>query len=207
MSGETDDSSNAQTRALTCPQCGAPLPALETGEYVTCEYCGVSSEVAKLLPALTTVATQEEDTPPPTEPSSDFEEPVNSDSNPIYLFRVVGAIIVLCVIIGAFALYQSQTTQTGSTAGDCDATIVASTTSGPAPLTVTFTANVTAAPGTSNISPEWQFGPFGTGFDWNYSYGFTVNYTWNTPGSYGVHLSVADNPGPGCYASMTVNVT
>lgn len=204
------DASGVETLPLTCPKCGAPLPAPgREEEFVTCQYCGVRSELAKLVPPPRMIAPPEAnpDAPLPSMEEGDWSDPPR---NPFTLVKIAAITVTLVVLVtwGSIAIsQQQQSPSTGPTAGDCSATIIASKTTGPAPLTDNFKANVTAAPGTSNIRPQWQFGPFGSGFDPNYTYGFTVNHTWNASGSYGVHLSVATSPGPGCFTSIIVNVT
>ena len=106
-----------------------------------------------------------------------------------------------------FAASQPLPSSAGSPVAHCSVMINASATSGPAPFTATFTAQVTAPPGVSTSEPMWQFGPFGPGFDLNYTYGSTVTHTWNTNGSYGVHVSVPDSTGQGCWTTMSINVT
>lgn len=43
--------------------------------------------------------------------------------------------------------------------------------------------------------------------DLNYTYGSTAAHMWNTSGSYGVHVTVPDSTGQGCWTTMSVNVT
>jgi hypothetical protein len=117
------------------------------------------------------------------------------------------AIVLIAIVIAAFATSQPQSISGGSSVAHCSVAINASATSGPAPFTATFTAEVTAPPGDYASEPMWQFGPFPPGFDLNFTYGSNVTHTWNTNGSYGVHVSVPDSSGQGCFASMSVNVT
>lgn len=124
-----------------------------------------------------------------------------------YLVRVVLAIVLIAVVLAVIAASQPPSNPSGSSVAHCSVTIKATATSGPAPFTATFTADVTAPPGVTTSEPEWQFGPFGSGLDFNYTYGSTVTHSWNTSGSYGVHVTVPDSSGQGCWTTMSVNVT
>jgi DNA-directed RNA polymerase subunit RPC12/RpoP len=208
MVEETDPSTAVGQAPLTCPRCGAPLPLPREDGVVTCGYCGVRTEVSKLVPPQGVPS-------PPNVAASPLEPPLQSTEDafqrgsPSYILRVVLAIVVIVAVIAVFAASQPQSSPagSGSPVAHCSVTINASATSGPAPFTATFTAEVTAPPGDTTSEPEWQFGPFPPGFDFNYTYGSTVVHTWNTSGSYGVHVSVPDTSLQGCWATMSVNVT
>lgn len=192
--------------AFTCPRCGAPLPTPAEDGFVTCSFCGVRTEVSSRVPP-------QRPPTPPAETLSSLELPIDSAGDDIRsgsrstLVRVVIAVVVIAIIIGVVATAQSPSNSSGSSVAHCSVAINASATAGPAPFTATFTAEVTAPTGDSTGVPMWQFGPFPPGLDVNYTYGSTVTHTWDTSGSYGVHVSVADSSEQGCYATMSVNVT
>ncbi len=209
MVEETDPSAAARQVAFTCPRCGAPLPLPGEDGVVTCDYCGVRTEVSRLVPPQRVPS-------PPVEAARALEPPLQSTEDdfrrgsPSYIVRVVLAAVVIGVVIALFAVFapsQPQPNSAGPSVAHCSVAINASATSGPAPFTATFTAEITAPPGVFTSTPEWQFGPFPPGFDLNYTYGSTVTHTWNTSGSFGVHVSVPDSTGQGCWATMSVNVT
>jgi hypothetical protein len=183
-----------------------PIPA-EDG-FVTCEYCGVRTEVSSLVPPQR-LPTPPEETFPPLEPPLQSTGDDLRSGSPSYIARIVIAIVVIVIVIAVFAASQPQSSPagSGSPVAHCSVTINASATSGPAPFTATFTAEITAPPGDSTSEPMWQFGPFPPGFDLNFTYGSTVTHTWTTSGSYGVHVSVPDSSLEGCFATMSVNVT
>jgi len=207
MVEEIDPSGAVKEAALTCPRCGAPLPVPSEDGFVTCEYCRVRTEVSQLVPPQYPPSIPEE-VVPPEEPTLESTEGDERRSSVYYVARVVAVIVVIVVILAVFETSQPQMNPGGIIpVAHCSVTINASATSGPAPFTATFTAQVTTPPGDTASVPEWQFGPFPPGFDLNYTYGTTVTHTWNTSGSYGVHVTVPDSSGLGCYYDMSVNVT
>ncbi|HYA70364.1 MAG TPA: PKD domain-containing protein [Thermoplasmata archaeon] len=193
---------------LICPRCGAPLPLPGWDGFVTCGYCGVRSEVSRLHPAPRVPAPPEE-TGPPLEPPLQPTEGDYRWGGSSTIVRAVIALILIGLAVAAvvFAGGQPGSSPAGSYVAHCSVTIEASATSGPAPFTATFTADVTTPPGVSTSEPMWQFGPFGPGFDLNYTYGSSVTHTWDTNGSYGVHVTVPDSTGQGCWTTMSVDVT
>jgi len=208
MVEETAPSPDVGQAVLTCPQCGAPLPLPGRDGFVTCEYCGVRTEFSKLIiPPRAPSPPEEAAVPlePPLEPTEDDSQ----WGDGINIVRVVIAIVAILVVIAAFyyTAPQPQSNTNGASVAHCSVTINASATSGPAPFTATFTAEVTVPPGVTTGDPMWQFGPFPPGFDLNYTYGSTVSHTWTTNGSYGVHVTVPDSTGQGCWTSMSVDVT
>jgi hypothetical protein len=204
----TAPSKAARQGALTCPKCGAPLPLFGDTGYFTCVYCGVSTKVTDLIPAVQTSL-------PPKDPGLSWEPPFDSTKDydkpqgPSYRTRAVIAVVVIAIFvaIGVYASSQNPSNAGVPSVAHCSVSISPSATTGPAPFTASFTAEITLPAGDSASEPMWQFGPFGGGFDLNYTYGTTVNHTWNTEGSFGVHVSVPDSSGQGCWATMSVNVT
>jgi hypothetical protein len=193
--------------ALLCPQCGAPLPSPGLGRYVVCEYCGASTEV---LPSISP--------DPLSDVSSDADLPDDSSleppsdefprSAPAVVIGIFLALVLSAVLIGAALSMSSQPqgNSTSSSVAHCSVTINASALSGPAPFTATFTAVVTVPQWVSAGQPMWQFGPIPP-LDLNFTYGTTVNHTWDSAGSYGVHVSVPDSTGQGCWDTTSVIVT
>ena len=208
MDEETDPSTAGKQAVLTCPQCGAPLPLPEGGRFVTCAYCGVRTEVSKLIPSHPEPLPPEGNAGAPPPPFESTEDDDGWDDG-IKLARVVVALVMIAVIVGvlAYAASPHQSNPTSSSTAHCSVAIDASATSGSAPFTATFTAQVTAPPGVSTGGPQWQFGPFGPGFDLNFTYGSTVSHTWNSTGTFGVHVTVPDSTGQGCWTTMSVEVT
>jgi len=206
MVGKTDPPIAPKEVAFSCPRCGAPLPLPAGDGFVTCEYCGVRTAVSSLVPPQHPPTLPEETFPPLEQPPQSTGDDFRGGS-PSYIVRVVIAVVVIVIVIAAFAASQPQSNSSGSPVAHCSVAINASATSGPAPFTATFTAEVTAPPGDSTSEPMWQFGPFPPGFDLNYTYGSNVTHTWNTSGSYGVHVTVPDSSLQGCFAAMSVNVT
>lgn len=167
MAEEADLSTAAGKAALTCPRCGAPLPLPGEDGFVTCDYCGVRTEVSSLVPL-------QREPPPPAEAVRRSEPPFPSSEdgfprrNLLYIAGgVVAMVVVFVVIIAMVAPSQPFSNSAGSSVAHCSVTINASATSGPAPFSATFTAQVTAPPGVSTSEPMWQFGPFGPGLDLN----------------------------------------
>jgi hypothetical protein len=196
----------AKEEAFTCPRCGAPSPIPSEDGFVTCGYCGVRTKVSSLVPPPRGPAPPLESFPPLEPPPQSTGDDLRRGSRS-YIVGVVIAIVMIAIVIAAFATSQPQSISGGSSVAHCSVAINASATSGPAPFTATFTAEVTAPPGDTTSEPMWQFGPFPPGFDLNYTYGSNVTHTWNTNGSYGVHVSVPDSSLQGCFATMSVNVT
>jgi hypothetical protein len=205
MVGETDPPTAPKEVAFSCPRCGAPLPIPADDGFVTCEYCGVRTEVSSLVPPQRLPAPAEETSPPLEPPLESTGDDFRSGSLS-YTVRVVIAIVVIVIVIAVFAASQPPSNSGGPSVAHCSVAINASATSGPAPFTATFTAEVTAPPGDTTSEPMWQFGPFPP-LDLNFTYGSTVTHTWNTSGSYGVHVSVPDSSLQGCFATMSVDVT
>lgn len=206
MVEETDPSRAASPASLTCPRCGAPLPRPGEDRFVTCGYCGVRTEISgsaapQSAPSLPEVAGRPIESPYPST-EGDVQRGGRS-----YIVPPVAAVVVIVAVIAVFAASQPPSNAAGTSVAHCSVTINASATSGPTPFTATFTAQVTAPPGVTTSDPEWQFGPFGPGFDFNYTYGTTVTHTWTATGSYGVHVTVPDSSSQGCWATMSVNVT
>lgn len=206
MVGETDPPVAAKGVALACPRCGAPLPIPGADGFATCEYCGVRTIVSGFVPP-------ERRPSPPEETFLPFDSPPQSTGHdsqsdaPSYIIRAVIIIVTIVVIFAAFAASQPQSNSGGPSVANCSVAINASATSGPAPFTATFTAEVKTPPGDVAGDPMWQFGPFLTGLDINYTYGPTVSHTWSTNGSYGVDVSVPDSSLQGCWTTMSVTVT
>jgi len=206
---ERADPSTAVGQAVTtCPRCGAPLPLPGRDGVATCEYCGVRTTYSKLI-APQRVPLPPEEAAGPLEPPLEPTEDDIGGRGPVSVARVVLAIVAIGVIIAlaVFATSPPQSNPAGSSVAHCSVTINASAISGPAPFTATFSAQVTSPAGVTTGQPMWQFGPFPTGFDLNFTYGTTVTHTWNTTGSYGVHVSVPDSTGQGCWSTMSVDVT
>jgi hypothetical protein len=210
MADGTDPPTAPKQVAFSCPRCGAPLPLPAGDGFVTCEYCGVRTEVSSLVPPQHLPTPPEETYPPPEPPLEATGDDYRGGSRSIFV-RAVGVFVVIVIVIAVVAALQSQSqpqsNSGGSSVEHCSVAINASATSGPAPFSATFTAEVTAPPGDNTGVPMWQFGPFPPGFDFNFTYGSTVTHTWNTTGSYGVHVSVPDSSLQGCYTTMSVNVT
>ena len=207
MVEETDPSTTPGQAGLTCPRCGAPLPRPGEDGFASCTYCGVRTEVSPSSRPQREPFPPEAATPP-REPPLDWAEDDDFGGDSSHVGRVVIALvaIVLIIAIAAFATSQPQSNSTGSAVAHCSVSINASAMSGPAPFTATFTADVTTPPGDSAGGPMWQFGPFGGGFDLNYTYGSTVTHTWDTSGTYGVHVTVEDSSGLGCWTAINVDV-
>lgn len=198
---------SAGSSSWTCPRCGAPLPVRAYDRTVTCDYCGVRTEVSRLLPRPPAPFSVGETGPPPESPPEESPDDVRM-GGPSYRVRAVIAIaVVVAVLIAVIGGLLLPSSTPGPSVTPCSVTINASSDSGPAPFTATFTANVTAPPGVTTTEPEWQFGPFGPGLDFNFTYGSTVTHTWDTSGSFGVHVTVPDSTLTGCWATMSVNVT
>jgi len=194
MDEEREPSRAVEQEGSACPRCGAPLPTPGEDGFATCEYCGVRTKVS--LPAApegVPAALEEADLPLESPVESTDEDLVSR--RPYLLVRIVVAIVVISILIAVFAVSQPQSNSTVSSVAHCSVGINASATSGPAPFTANFTAEITSPAGVSTSTPEWQFGPFGPGFDFNFTYGTTVNHTWDTNGSYGVHVTVPDSTG------------
>jgi hypothetical protein len=123
------------------------------------------------------------------------------------VLRAVLALVVLVVVIAVAVSISSQpqVNSMPSSVPHCSVAIEASATSGPAPFTATFTAQVTVPSGDSAGEPMWQFGPF-PALDVNFTYGSPVNHTWDSDGSYGVHVSVPDSSLQGCWNTTSVDV-
>ena len=79
------------------------------------------------------------------------------------------------------------------------ATVLPTTVSGAAPLTVSFNLVVTGGSGTY-VSAFWTFGDGGVGT------GFPVNYTFERPGAFSVVANVTDSGGHWALARSTVHV-
>ncbi len=208
MVEDTVPSAAQRESTLTCPRCGAPLPSPGADGFVTCEYCSVRADVSKSPPLQRGNTPPAEVAHPPEPPLQSTEGDFRSGSSS-YAVRIgIIAAVVLVTVAVVFAASQFQSSPAGiSSAARCSVTIDASATSGPAPFTATLTANVTAPNGDTTGEPMWQFGPFPPGFDLNYTYGSTVTHTWDSSGSFGVHVSVPDSSGQGCYYDMSINVT
>jgi len=194
---------------MTCPRCGAPLPLPGEDGFATCGYCGVRTALVRSSP------------PEPARIPPDWEDygrepPLTTDEDDVpwrnrYTpIRVGFAIVVIIVTLAVVAYASSQpsiSTPAGAAVAHCSVAINASATTGPAPFTASFTAELTTPPGVSTGEPMWKFGPFPAGPDLNFTYGATVSHTWDTNGSYGVIVSVPDSTGQGCWSSMNVDVT
>jgi len=189
---------------MTCPQCGAPLPLPEDDGFVTCGYCGVRTRFSRLSPTLPSPFTRLEPADPYVPPENDSSW---EDRMPYVRIAVAIALLVIFVAIVSFAGSQTPSTSVGTTVAHCSVAINASATSGPAPFTANFSANVTTPPAVSAGEPRWQFAPFPPGLDYNFTDGWTVTHTWTTAGSYGVHVSVPDSTGQGCWDVISVQVT
>jgi hypothetical protein len=198
-----------QLNPIICPKCGAPLPPADKDGFVTCSFCGVRSHSADLAPTrdepIIPNRYAETDRDADTMPDDDiFDSDENdyggSSGGAIRWLRLVVSVVVFVIMIAIFASsYQSQSSPS---VGDyCSASIVASPSAGYAPVTVYFNASVT---GGTDDSPSWEFGP-NFSFE-NMTWGWSVEYTFTSPGSYGVHLSVADQDGPGCSADTVYTV-
>jgi hypothetical protein len=193
---------------LTCPRCGAPLPQPTWDGFATCAYCGVRTEIYRPV-----------ETPPPTVPFAYDDTPSAQpprwsgedvpDHRPHSLVAAAVAFVVIFGLLVAYAALQPQSSGsgTGAPVAHCSVVINASASSGPAPFTGTFSADISTPPGDSAGDPMWQFGPFPPGFDLNYTYGTTVTHTWDTNGTYGVHVTVPDSSLQGCWTATTITVT
>lgn len=193
----------------TCPRCGAPLPRPGADGFSVCEYCGVRTEVSTAAPAQL-IPSRSEDLASPPGPSFESDDEDFGGGTPNRLVRGLILVAVLVVVFVVFAATQPASTPAGSTSSSaphCSVTISASATSGPVPFTATFTAEITSPAGDSTSEPMWQFGPFPPGYDINFTYGNPVTHTWDTSGSFGVHVSVPDSTGQGCYYDMSINAT
>jgi PKD repeat protein len=80
------------------------------------------------------------------------------------------------------------------------ASIVATPTSGPAPLTVHFTVNLSGGSGTFT-SATWSFGDGSSGS------GSALNYTYSVPGSFTARFTVVDAAGLRSNATVQITVT
>jgi hypothetical protein len=192
---------------LICPQCGAPLPSPGLGRFVVCEYCGVRTEVSSLI-------SPQPGPPLPVDadlPGESSAEPSPDEFHWLTPNGIIGAVIAIVVVVVVIAVVisttpQPQASSTASSVPHCSVAINASATSGPAPFTATFAAQVTVPPGVSAGQPMWQFGPV-PALDLNFTYGSPVSHTWDADGTYGVHVSVPDSTGQGCWNTTTVDVT
>lgn len=207
---EDPDRPAAATRLpLTCPRCGAPLPLPSADGFVTCDYCGVRTELPQSVPRVGAP----EDAPfslPLITPELESRDDEPRSDRPYYIVRVAIAVVILVVLfVGAAATESSSNSpdSQGSPVASCSVAIDASSNSGPAPFTATFSAVVTTPPGDIASEPMWQFGPFPSGFDLNYTYGNMVTHTWDTSGNYSVDVSVPDSTGQGCWSATSVSVT
>ncbi len=81
------------------------------------------------------------------------------------------------------------------------ASFTASPLSGPAPLSVAFSAMLSEDPDGFIVKWEWDFG------DGNSKVGESVTHTYNTPGTYDVTLRVTDDDSATATASRTITVT
>jgi hypothetical protein len=191
--------------ALLCPQCGAPLPPPGVGRFVVCEYCGASTEVPSPTSPLPSLPVDDElPGDSSTVPTPDEFPPSTSNM----VFRAVVALVVVVVVIAVVVSISSQPSANSmpSSVPHCSVVIVSSAISGPAPFTATFTAQVTVPSGDSAGEPMWQFGPFPP-LDVNFTYGSPVSHTWDSAGTYGVHVSVPDSSLQGCWNTTSVDVT
>jgi len=191
---------------LICPQCGAPLPPPGLGRFVACEYCGVRTEVSRLIPPQP-VPSLPVDADLPGESSIEPSPDEFQRSTPIRFIGAVTALVVMVVVIAAVVSTTSQppANTMPSSVEHCSVAINASAISGSAPFTATFTAQVTVPPGVSTGEPMWQFGPI-PALDLNFTYGSPVTHTWDLDGTYGVHVSVPDSTGQGCWNVTNVDV-
>ena len=209
MAEEPDRPATPSPAPSTCPQCGAPLPPPSADGWATCAYCGVRTELSQgvpLLPAFSSAA----DSVPTIDPIIDTAEDNTPEGSPFTLGRLVFVVVVVVILLVLFAVSQAASNSSvsqGSPVASCSVAISPSATSGPAPFTASFTAVVTTPSGDSVGEPMWQFGPFPSGLDLNYTYGTTVTHTWDTNGTYGVHVSVPDSSLQGCSAGININVT
>jgi PKD repeat protein len=110
---------------------------------------------------------------------------------------------------GSFLTVATATTATGSAVctvaitvqpSALVATIVATPTSGPAPLTVHFTVNLSGGSGTFT-SATWSFGDGSSGS------GSSLNYTYSVPGSFTARFTVVDAAGLRTNATVRITVT
>jgi PKD repeat protein len=81
------------------------------------------------------------------------------------------------------------------------AVATSSTTSGTAPLAVTFYGHNSTDPDSPIVSYDWNFG------DGNAASGMTASTTYSSPGAYSAVLTVVDSDGLAASATVTINVT
>lgn len=200
----------AKEVAYDCPRCGAPLPLPAQDGFATCDYCGTRTAISSLVPAQRPLASAPVAAFPPSEPPPESTEDDFGGRSGSYAVRVVAVIVAVAIAVAALAAFsatQPSSPSSSPSVPHCSVAINPSATSGPAPFTATFTANITTPPGDFTNEPMWQFGPFPSGIDLNFTYGSTVTHTWNSEGSFGVHVTVPDSSGQGCYSTMSVTVT
>lgn len=168
----------------TCPRCGAPLPSAGADGFATCDYCGVRTQVSQRVPTQLMRSGPEELASPPGLSFESDDEGFGGGDHP-YLFRGVIAVALLVVLFVVIAATQPVPTPVGPSPSTphCSVTISASATSGPAPFTATFTAEITRPAGVSTGEPMWQFGPIPP-LDTHYTVGNPVTHTWITSGTW-----------------------
>lgn len=193
---------------LVCHSCGAPLPLPRHDGTTVCSYCGVRS--GAFVPMPLDLSGSSPRAPPSGTGDGDISfGPPYSHGPEASTGRTVVGILVFLLMIGAWiSLIAATTGPTPPGAGgpygnpSCSATISESPASGPAPLTVQFTAIVTD---NESYFTSWDIGG-GNGGLGNASFGGTATHTFDAPGTYPATLLVADHDG-GCSVSSSVDVT
>jgi chitinase len=95
----------------------------------------------------------------------------------------------------------SQTIVVTADGGDVNADFTASTTSGTAPLTVTFNATTSTCAGAGIVAYQWSFG------DGASATGATTSHTYSTAGTYIVTLTVVDDLGRSDTETVVITVS
>ena len=147
-----------------------------------------------------------------------FEEVVNSPAGTINVQISDVSAKILADANGVLSLRNSDSCQNGAClAGNITTSLIASRTSGVAPLAVFFDATETFATTTNNPFSElhyaWNFGDTGSG-NWSATSGRSKNidsgpvaaHVFETPGSYTVTLTVRDQQGNINNNHVTINV-
>ena len=116
---------------------------------------------------------------------------VHDKARLIRVFIGLGMIVSLLVMLTGCWLFNTSPV----------ASFTASPLSGPAPLSVAFSAMLSEDPDGFIVKWEWDFG------DGNSKVGESVTHTYNTPGTYDVTLRVTDDDGATATASRTITVT
>ena len=114
--------------------------------------------------------------------------------------KIILSILILSIIALVFSGCGGTTTPT-IPSDSLVAVITSSTTSGEAPLEITFDASESSsAEGSEIVSYQWDFK------DGNTGNGETINHTFSSTGSYNVELTVTDNKGATDSTTKTITL-